>query len=114
MLPPKVSVLIPTYSYARYLPEAIESVLAQDFRDFELLIRARHVIEKNLSITTAVLLHPASSPATASLNREGEHSEAARARALSRKRCQRASSVWSRMQFRAQASGSSAARRSSP
>jgi glycosyltransferase involved in cell wall biosynthesis len=35
---PKVSVLIPTYNYARYLPEAIESILAQDFRDFELLI----------------------------------------------------------------------------
>lgn len=35
---PRVSVLIPTYNYARYLPEAIESVLAQDFRDFELLI----------------------------------------------------------------------------
>ena len=38
MNPPKISVLIPTYNYARYLPEAIESVLAQDYRDFELLI----------------------------------------------------------------------------
>lgn len=38
MNPPKVSVLAPTYNYARFLPEAIESVLAQDFRDFELLI----------------------------------------------------------------------------
>src|SRR5579872_9503 len=36
--PPKVSVLIPTYNYARYLPEAIESVLEQDFPDYELLI----------------------------------------------------------------------------
>lgn len=35
---PKVSVLIPTYNYARFLPEAIESVLAQEFGDFELLI----------------------------------------------------------------------------
>ncbi|HEX3730349.1 MAG TPA: glycosyltransferase family A protein [Opitutaceae bacterium] len=35
---PKVSVLIPTYGYARFLPEAIESVLAQDFGDFELVI----------------------------------------------------------------------------
>jgi glycosyltransferase involved in cell wall biosynthesis len=35
---PKVSVLVPTYNYARFLPEAIESVLAQDFTDFELLI----------------------------------------------------------------------------
>ena len=38
MNPPRISVLIPTYNYARFLPEAIESVLAQDFRDFELLI----------------------------------------------------------------------------
>jgi glycosyltransferase involved in cell wall biosynthesis len=29
---------MPTYNYARYLPEAIESVLAQDYADFELLI----------------------------------------------------------------------------
>jgi hypothetical protein len=35
---PKVSVLIPTFEYARFLPEAIESVLAQDFRDFELIV----------------------------------------------------------------------------
>src|ERR1017187_4725833 len=38
MTSPKVSVLIPTYNYVRYLPEAIESVLEQDWRDLELLI----------------------------------------------------------------------------
>ena len=38
MTAPKVSVLIPTYNYARYLPEAIESILAQDYQNFELLI----------------------------------------------------------------------------
>ena len=27
---PKVSVLVPTYRYARFLPEAIESVLTQE------------------------------------------------------------------------------------
>lgn len=36
--PPKVSVCIPTYNYARFLPEAIESILNQSFTDFELLI----------------------------------------------------------------------------
>jgi hypothetical protein len=35
---PKVSVLIPSYNHARFLPEAIASVLAQDFPDFELLL----------------------------------------------------------------------------
>jgi glycosyltransferase involved in cell wall biosynthesis len=35
---PSVSILIPTYNYARYLPEAIDSALAQDFTDFELII----------------------------------------------------------------------------
>jgi len=38
MTPPKVSVCIPTYNYARFLPEAIESILNQNFTDFELLI----------------------------------------------------------------------------
>jgi glycosyltransferase involved in cell wall biosynthesis len=35
---PRVSVCMPTYNYARYLPEAIESVLSQDYTDFELLV----------------------------------------------------------------------------
>jgi glycosyltransferase involved in cell wall biosynthesis len=35
---PKVSVLVPTYNYARFLPEAIESILAQDFTDYELIV----------------------------------------------------------------------------
>ncbi|PTY03738.1 glycosyl transferase family 2 [Opitutaceae bacterium EW11] len=35
---PKVSVLIPTYNYARFLPEAIESVLVQRGVEFEILI----------------------------------------------------------------------------
>lgn len=36
---PKLSILIPSYNHAPFLPEAIESVLAQDFDDYELLIR---------------------------------------------------------------------------
>lgn len=35
---PRVSVCMPTYNYAKYLPEAIESVLSQDYSDLELLV----------------------------------------------------------------------------
>jgi glycosyltransferase involved in cell wall biosynthesis len=35
---PKISVLIPTYRYGRFLKEAIESVLTQEFREFEVII----------------------------------------------------------------------------
>jgi glycosyltransferase involved in cell wall biosynthesis len=38
MTSPKISVLIPTYNYGRYLEEAIESVLVQDFEDYELIV----------------------------------------------------------------------------
>lgn len=36
--PPRVSVVIPAYNAQRYLEEALESVLAQTFEDFECLI----------------------------------------------------------------------------
>ncbi|MFF3910133.1 glycosyltransferase family 2 protein [Streptomyces sp. NPDC001848] len=35
---PVVSVVIPCHDYARYLPEAVSSVLAQTYRDWELVI----------------------------------------------------------------------------
>lgn len=38
MLKPKVSILIPSYNYARYLGEAIESALIQTYENFELII----------------------------------------------------------------------------
>ena len=34
----KVSVVIPTYNYGRYLGETIQSVLGQTFEDFELIM----------------------------------------------------------------------------
>ena len=34
----KISVLIPTYNYGRFLPQAIESVLAQTWRDFDVTV----------------------------------------------------------------------------
>lgn len=38
MTSPRVSVLMPAWNAAKYFDEAIESILAQDFRDFELVI----------------------------------------------------------------------------
>ena len=35
---PAVSVVIATYNRARFLPETIDSVLGQRFRDFELIV----------------------------------------------------------------------------
>ena len=35
---PSVSVILPNYNYARYLPQRIESILNQTFSDFELII----------------------------------------------------------------------------
>jgi glycosyltransferase involved in cell wall biosynthesis len=55
MSSPKVSVLIPTYNYAHYLDETIQSVMDQTFTDFELVIvdncstdNTRAVVEKYL------------------------------------------------------------------
>lgn len=35
---PKVSVVIPTYNYAHFVGEAIQSILNQSFRDFEIIV----------------------------------------------------------------------------
>lgn len=35
---PEISVVIPTYNYAKYLPEAIDSVLNQTHKNFEIII----------------------------------------------------------------------------
>lgn len=48
---PKISVLIPTYNYAQYLDEAIQSVINQTYQDFELI-----VIDNNSSDNTAYVL----------------------------------------------------------
>jgi glycosyltransferase involved in cell wall biosynthesis len=35
---PKVSVIVPNYNHARFLKKRLESILSQDFKDFELII----------------------------------------------------------------------------
>ena len=46
-----VSVVMPTYNQARYLSEAIESVLGQAYRDLELIIIDNHSEDNTERIT---------------------------------------------------------------
>ncbi|MFN7138780.1 MAG: glycosyltransferase family 2 protein [Limisphaerales bacterium] len=61
---PKLTVLIPTYNYARFLPDALDSVLGQTFRDFELLViddassdNTRQVLEQYATRDPRVRFH---------------------------------------------------------
>jgi glycosyltransferase involved in cell wall biosynthesis len=55
---PKVSVLIPTYNYAHFLDEAIGSVLAQSFQDFELIIVDDKSTDDTLEVVSKYLDDP--------------------------------------------------------
>ena len=55
---PKISVLIPTYNYAHFLDEAIQSVLNQSFRDFELIIVDNHSTDNTEEVVSKYLSDP--------------------------------------------------------
>ena len=38
---PTISIIVPVYNVEKYLPECIESILAQTFTDFELILVER-------------------------------------------------------------------------
>lgn len=50
---PRLSVCVPTYNYARYLAEAIESILCQSYTDFELLIRDDCSSDETVEVVSA-------------------------------------------------------------
>lgn len=54
----KVSVTMPAYNAARYIKEAIESVLAQDYNPFELLIADDASIDDTFGIIQRYRRHP--------------------------------------------------------
>ena len=50
---PKVSVIVPTYNYAHFLPECLDSILGQDYSDFEVIV----VDDGSTDNTPGVLAH---------------------------------------------------------
>jgi glycosyltransferase involved in cell wall biosynthesis len=57
---PKVSICIPSYNHARFLPAAIESALGQSYRNFEILIGDDGSSDNSLEIAKAYAArHPA-------------------------------------------------------
>ncbi|RYG48803.1 MAG: glycosyltransferase family 2 protein [Chitinophagaceae bacterium] len=55
---PKVSVLIPTYNYAHFLDETIQSVLNQTFADYELIIVDNNSTDKTDDVVGKYLSDP--------------------------------------------------------
>jgi glycosyltransferase involved in cell wall biosynthesis len=62
---PQLSILIPTYNYGRFLGEAVESVLSQNFGDFELFVidnastdETRDVMERYKDARVEFIVNP--------------------------------------------------------
>lgn len=47
---PKVSVILPNYNHAAYLPERLESILGQEFEDFEVIILDDHSSDNSIAV----------------------------------------------------------------
>lgn len=55
---PRVSVVVPTYNYAHFLDEALQSVLQQSFQDFELIIVDNNSTDNTDSVVEKYLHDP--------------------------------------------------------
>ena len=54
----KVSVIVPNYNYARYLPIRLESILNQTFKDFELILLDDASTDNSIQILENYRNHP--------------------------------------------------------
>ena len=71
---PKISVIIPCYNQGAYLQEAVDSVLAQTFQDFEILV----VDDGSTDVETVKLLQEYTRPKTRVIHTENQGLSAAR------------------------------------
>jgi glycosyltransferase involved in cell wall biosynthesis len=55
---PKVTVITPNYNHARFLPRRLDSILAQSFRDFELIILDNASTDNSREVITAYVHDP--------------------------------------------------------
>jgi glycosyltransferase involved in cell wall biosynthesis len=55
---PRVTVITPNYNHARFLPRRLDSILAQTFRDFELIILDNASTDNSREVITAYLHDP--------------------------------------------------------
>ncbi len=55
---PKVTVVVPNYNHARFLPKRIESILSQTFQDFELILLDDCSTDESRSILSSYASDP--------------------------------------------------------
>lgn len=56
--PPSVSVVVTTYNYAAYLPQALDSVLAQRFQDLEIIVVDDGSADETPEVMRRYVTHP--------------------------------------------------------
>ncbi len=55
---PKISVILPNYNHAQYLPQRIESILNQTYQDFELIILDDCSTDNSMEVLSKYASHP--------------------------------------------------------